>query len=280
MNYRIITDSSSDMLSLESVDFTSVPLKIITSEKEYIDDESLDVSGMIEDLRTYSGRSSSSCPNVGDWLDSFEGAENVFCITITKNLSGSYNSASTAVNEFLSENEKRKGYVVDTLSVGPECCLIIQKIKELIESKIDFDAIVERINEYKKGTHLIFALESLRNLANNGRCSHAVAKISGMLGIRVIGKASSEGTLELTDKVRGIEKTLQTIVKNMQNIGYSGGKVRIHHCENEEGAKSLKEKISLLYPAAEVIIEKTRALCSFYAEKGGLLVGFEGGLKA
>ncbi len=280
MNYRIITDSSSDMLALEGVDFASVPLKIITSEKEYIDNESLDVSEMIDDLRAYSGRSSSSCPNVGDWLNSFEGAENIFCVTITRNLSGSYNSAKTASADFVSEEEGRRAHVVDTLSVGPECCLIINKIKELIDEKLDFDAIVEKINEYKKGTHLIFALESLRNLANNGRCSHAVAKLSGMLGIRVLGKASSEGTLEITDKVRGIEKTLQTILKNMQTNGYTGGRVRIHHCENEEGAKTLREKISAIYPAADVIIEKTRALCSFYAEKGGLLVGYEGGIKA
>ncbi len=279
MKYKIVTDSSADMTSLDRVPFASVPLKIITSEKQYVDDESLNLPEMISDLREYSGRSSSSCPNVGDWLDSFGDADAIFCVTITKNLSGSYNSAKSASDEFVSEKEGRLAHVVDTLSTGPENFLIIEKLRELIEEKLDFNSIVEKINEYKKNTHLIFALESLRNLANNGRVSHAVAKLSGMLGIRVVGKASNEGTLELTDKVRGIEKTLATILKNMKSCGFSGGKVRIHHCENESGALSLRDKLKALYPNAEIAVSTTRALCSFYAEKGGLLVGYEGGAK-
>ncbi len=279
MKVKIISDSSADMLSLDGVPFESIPLKIRTDTKEYIDNEDLDVSEMINDLRQYSGKSGSSCPSVGAFIDAFEDADDVFCFTITKNLSGSYNSAKSAARSFTEEKEGRRAYVFDTLSTGPEVCLSIEKVKEFIEEKLDFDAIVERINEYKKKTHLIFALESLRNLANNGRVSHAVAKISGVLGIRVIGKASNEGTLELTDKVRGAENMLRTVLKNMQSSGYSGGKVRIHHCENPEGANSLREKLSAIYPAAEIVIEKTRALCSFYAEKGGILVGFEGGCK-
>lgn len=276
MRYKIIADSSADLMKLDNCNYSSVPLKIITDEKEYVDDENLDVDGMIADLAAYSGKSGSSCPNVSDWKESFEDCDGVFCVTITSNLSGSYNSASLAVNEYISEAPEKKGFVIDTLSAGPEITLIIEKLKELIEEKIDFEEIKAKINEYKSRTHLIFSLESLRNLANNGRCSQAAATFAGLLGIRAVGKASLQGTLELTDKVRGSKKALSTVFKNMLQTGYEGGKVRIHHCLNSEAALSLKKMIKERFPNACVLVEKTHGLCSFYAESGGLLIGYEG----
>lgn len=279
MRYKIIADSSSDLMKLDNCNYSSVPLKIITTEKEYVDDESLDVDEMISDLSAYSGTSRSSCPNVSDWKQSFEDYDEVFCVTITSGLSGSCNSANLALNDYLAENPDKKGYVIDTLTAGPEITLIIEKLKELIDEKLNFDEIKARINEYKNRTHLIFSLESLRNLANNGRCSQAAATFAGLLGIRAIGKASLQGTLELTDKVRGSKKALLTVFKNMLQTGYEGGRVRIHHCLNSEAALALKEMICERFPAAVVLIEKTRGLCSFYAESGGLLIGYEGEAK-
>lgn len=279
MDYKIIADSSADLLELEGIEFESVPLKIITSEKEYVDDGSLDVDGMIADLQKYKGASKSSCPNMGEWKESFGEHENIFCVTITSNLSGSYNAAEMAMQDYLSEYSDRSGYVIDTLSVGPESVLIIEKLRELISSGLHFEEIKEKIISYKKSTHLIFCLDSLRNLANNGRVSHAVAKIAGILGIRIVGKASNEGTLEITDKARGADKALAAILKNMTSTGFRGGIVRIHHCQNLTAAETLGRMIKGKFKDAVVKIQETRALCSFYAESGGLLVGYEGAAK-
>lgn len=276
MKYKIISDSSSDMLTLSEVNYETVPLKIITSEKEYVDDINLDLEGMLCDLEKYSGRSGSACPNVGEWQDAFKGADVIFCVTITSNLSGSCNTAESALKEYLENNPGCKGAVIDSLSTGPESALIIEKLKELILKELSFEEILEKINEYKSRTHLLFALESLRNLANNGRVSGVTAKLAGILGIRVIGKASLVGTLEVMQKVRGGEKAVKSIMEYLDKHGYTGGKIRIHHCENRKSAESVKEKILAKYPSASVVIDKTGALCSFYAERGGLLVGFEG----
>jgi len=279
MDYKIIADSSADLLTLDGAEFESVPLKILTKDKEYVDDASLDVSGMIYDLSKYKGTSKTSCPNVGDWKGAFGEHDGVFCVTITSNLSGSYNSACLAVEDYMSENPDKKGYVIDTLSTGPEAVLIIEKLQELISSHLNFDEIKNKIIEYKKKTHLIFSLESLRNLANNGRVNHAVAKIAGLLGIRMVGKASDVGTLEITNKSRGEDRALSDIFKNMLGSGYEGGKVRIHHCKNSSAAERLSNMIREKFQKAVVFVQETRGLCSFYAESGGLLVGFEGGLK-
>ena len=275
MRFKIVSDSSSDMLEVENVSFASVPLKIITSEKEYVDDAQLDVDMMVEELEKHKGRSSSSCPNVQDWLSAFGDAENIFCVTITSGLSGSCNSANMAAKEYMDEHPERKVYVVDSLSTGPENALLIQKLCEYIEGGLEFDKIVETIQKYQKHTHLIFALESLHNLVNNGRVSALTAKIAGIIGMRIVGIASEQGTLEITNKSRGVKKTLSDIIENMKKFGYNGDKVRIHHCQNLEGAKAIKELILSIYPKAKIEIHKTRALCSYYAERGGLLVGYE-----
>ena len=97
LKYKIVADSSADMNALADVSFTSVPLKIVTSEKEYVDTETLNTHVMLDDLAKYKGRSGSSCPNPEEWKEAFEDAENVFCVTITSNLSGSCSSALSAV---------------------------------------------------------------------------------------------------------------------------------------------------------------------------------------
>jgi DegV family protein with EDD domain len=254
-------------------------MKIITAEREFIDDETLNVSEMVTYLDKYKGKSKSSCPNTADWLAAFDGADDVFCVTITSGLSGSFNSACAAVREYQQAHPKYRACVIDSLSTGPETALIIEKLSEYIEADMSFKDIKSAIKKYKEHTHLIFSLDSLVNLANNGRVSHIVAKFAGVLGIRIIGKASNEGTLEITDKPKGEKKALSTILKNMLAEGYDGGKVRIHHCENEKAAHTLRNMIQDIYPTAKVDVDTTKGLCSFYAERGGLLVGFEGGSK-
>ncbi len=276
MRYKIVADSSSDILELQDCAYSCVPLKIITDEKEYVDDASLDVDAMIEDLQKYKGTSKSSCPSIGDWKEAFEDYDGVISVAITSGLSGSYNASKLAVEDYIEENPGKEGFSVDSLSAGAEVALIVDKLKKLVDEKLDISEIKNRIMEYKKKTHLVFALGSLKNLANNGRVSPAVAKITGILGIRVVGKASNEGTLEVTGKVRGGAKALSEMFKNMLKTGFTGGRVRIHHCKNEDGANALKDMIKAQFPSAEVVIQRTRGLCSFYAEEGGLLVGYEG----
>lgn len=275
MNFKIITDSSSDMLSLDGIPFGVTPLKIVTDKKEYVDTPNLNVDEMVEDLFGYKGKSSSSCPNADEWLTAFDDAQYIFCITITATLSGSYNAACIAKKMYEEQHPDREVFVINSLSTGPEMKLIVEKIKELIENGKAFEEIGEEINLYTQKTGLIFMLESMKNLANNGRVSHLAAKAAGLLGIRVVGKASDVGDLQPLDKARGEQKAITSIINRMREEGYWGGKVRIAHCQNEMVAESLKMLITKEFAKADVEIYACRGLCSFYAEKGGVLIGFE-----
>lgn len=275
MNFKIIADSSADMLTLQGVPFETTPLKIVTDKKEYIDDANLQVDAMVDDLFNYKGKSSSSCPNADEWLSAFGDAQYIFCVTITATLSGSYNAACIAKEMYEEQYPNRKVFVINSLSTGPEMKLIIEKIKELILQGNTFEDICKQVTAYTNKTGLIFMLESMKNLANNGRVSHIAAKAAGLLGIRVVGKASDKGDLQPLDKARGEQKALASIIDCMHDEGYWGGKVRIAHCQNIQVAESIKQLLTKEFANADAEIYACRGLCSFYAEKGGVLIGFE-----
>lgn len=213
--------------------------------------------------------------NPNDWLSAFGDAEYVFCVTITSELSGAYNAAGTAKSIYENEHPGRRAFIINSLSTGPEMKLIIERLQELIVEGKEFEEICNAIRAYQSKTGLLFMLESMKNLANNGRVSPVLAKAAGLLGIRVVGKASDHGTLEQLNKCRGEKKALDTIVEHLQALGHNGGKISIGHCFNEGAAKELKNRILMKWKHSKVDIYKCRGLCSFYAEKGGLLVGFE-----
>lgn len=272
---KIVADSSANLVELKAVAFDAAPMKIITAEREFADDRNLDLDEMIRYFKSYKGRSQSSCPNPEDWLTTFGDAEDIFCVAITSGLSGSYNAACIAKEMYETEHPGRRVFVIDSLSAGPELTLIVEKLEELIGEGKTYEEICAYMPQYQKKTGLLFMLESLNNFAANGRVSPAVAKIAGVLGIRIVGKASDVGTLEPTDKCRGEAKSLNAILRHLKESGLKTGKVQLAHCQNESAANILKSMIETELPGVTLKIGINLGLCSFYAEKGGLLVGFE-----
>ena len=277
MRYQIVSDSSSNVFHLEGANYTTVPMKIIAGEKEYIDTPELDVSGMVADLKSYKGKSGSSCANAQEWLDAFGDADMVFAVTISKNLSGSYNAAQQAARDFEEQNPGKRAYVFDSLAAGPQQAFVIEKIAELAEAGKDFATIVEEVRNYHNHTHITFCLESLNNLARNGRINPAVAKLCGVIGIRICGDVKG-GLITPVHKPRGAKKATAILVDMMKERGFADGmQLRIAHCFGEEPAQALIDAVVAEFPNTRVTLEKTGALCSFYAEAGGLMIGFEGG---
>lgn len=275
MKYKIVADSSANMLINDDTDFSCAPLKILTKEKEYIDDENLNVDNMVNDLLHYKGKSSTSCPSPDDWLSKFDNAECVFCVTITSGLSGSYNSACIAKSDYESKYPERRVYVIDSLTAGPALKLIVEQLRLYIKEKLPFESICDKINTYKQKLGTLFVLESMKNLANNGRVSHLAAKMAGLLGIRAIGTASDEGTIALLEKARGNTNAFNAALQHIFSMNYSGGRLEISHCNNLQAAEALKNKIKEKFANAKITVSKNLGLCSFYAENGGLIIGFE-----
>ena len=277
MRYQIVSDSSSNIFTLAGANYTTVPMKIIAGDKEYIDAPGTNVRGMVDDLRAYKGKSGSSCANAQEWQDAFGDADMVFGVTISRNLSGSFNAAEAAAREFAEEHPNAKIHIFDTLSAGPEMAMVTEKIVELIDRGLSFEEIVAGVREYQNHCHILFCLESMNNLARNGRVNPAVAKIASVLGIRACGDAQN-GQIIPTQKPRGQKKATETLVSMIRERGFTNSSwLRIAHCFGENQAQLLIDALKKDFPDARYTVEPTGVLCSFYAEEGGLMIAMEGG---
>ena len=275
MNIRFVADSSANLLQNEQENLYCVPLRIVAGQHTFVDEPREQVEKMLLTLHAHKGPSSTACPGVGDWLEGFGDADIIYGTAITSGLSGSWQAGQIAAQDYMQEHPDRKVLIVDSLSTGPEMELIMEKFRELAEAGLDFETVSEKIREYCAKTRLFFSLESLECLAKNGRVSKAVAMAVGILGIRVVGCASTEGTLQPQHKVRGEKKAMERLALCLTESGYKGGKVRISHTQNPGAAAQLETLIRKEYPDADIRTRENRLLCSYYAELGGVLVGFE-----
>ena len=190
-------------------------------------------------------------------------------------LSGSCNAAQLAAEEYQAEHPSAQVFVLDSLSAGPELVLLAEHLRALIKEGREFDDVCEEMLRYRHHTHLLFSLESLANLARNGRIKPTVAAVARMLNIRVIGKASDVGELDVLCKTRGEHGALERIVLELKGHGYTSGKVIIAHCGNPAAAERLMHMVRAVFEGAQVRVTECGGLCSYYAELGGLMVGFE-----
>lgn len=279
MTWKIVADSGCDYRQLPTpaidTEFVSVPLTIQIEDQVFIDDASLDIDKMMETMYATSEASKSACPSPNDYLRAFEGAKHIFVVTITGTLSGSQNSAQLAKNLYFEEHPDTQIHVIDSLSAGGEVDLIVEKINDLIDQGLSFEEVVKAITAYQEKTKLLFVLAKVDNLVKNGRLSKLIGTVVGLLNIRMVGEASETGTLDLLQKARGAKKSLQAAYEELIKAGYAGGRITIAHRSNEKFCQQFSERVREKFPQAEIKIIPTSGLCSFYAEEGGLLMGYE-----
>lgn len=279
MKYAIIVDSSCDMYIDDNYTndtfMTRVPLKLRVGEKEYIDDYDLDIESFMKEMSECSEATGTAAPSPQEWYNAFEKADEVFAVTITSALSGTYSSAVVAKNMILEDFPDKKIHIIDSKAAGSGLTMIVRKLQEFIKQQMDFEEIVANITEYCKKIKVFFILESMDNLVKSGRVSAIAGKLAGILGIKILGQASSEGTIELLRKTRGKDVIYRKTVDDMLANGYQGGKVIISHCFNEERVKFFLDIIKESFPDVEAEVMPTSGLCSYYAENKGLIISFE-----
>lgn len=278
MKWNIVADSSCDLrstdIACEATGFSTVPFVFNIDGKDYVDSEDADISEIIEAMEASSESSRSACPSPAAWEDEFKKADNTVAITISSNLSGSYNSALAARDITFSEHPEKNIVVLDSKSTGPETALTIYRIVELIKAGHSIENVRMEAQKFLDSMKTAFALCSFDNLVKNGRMSRFSGFVARKLGMWGIGIASDEGTISIKGKSRGPQKALAFILEDMIERGFEGGVAAISHCKNSEMANRLKAAITERWHDAKVMILETRGLDSYYAERGGLIIAF------
>lgn len=280
MVWNIVTDSSCDLRDLElpegSIDirYYTVPFIISVDNVDYVDDDDVNVSGMLEAMENSRQASHTSCPSPHVWEEAFRREGNVIAITISKELSGSYNSACVAKDTVMDEIPDKQIAVVNSASTGPAIISLIQMLVEEINAGRTFAEVTEKAEQIIAQTKTIFALCSFDNLVKAGRMSKLSGFIARTLGFWGIGIASPEGRIVIKGKERVTKKVLAAFMADIKERGGITRHMVISHCENEEMALRIQETVLVEYPDVIITIFPTRALDSYYAERHGLIIAY------
>ena len=289
MTWAIIADSSCNLRdytpAAPDCTYAFAPLTLHVGGEEYPDDSDLDVSKLNERVHSEATASSSACPSAGEWADLFRLADNVIVVTLSSNLSGSYDSAQMGRNLVMDEYAREHGgqimgkniYILDSRAAGAKLEVMVRLIDRYLMKHSDatFDEVVSYAKRLESNSQVQFSLRSFDNLVKNGRMPKLVGALASGLSIRMLGTASEQGTIKVIAPARGDKKTMKKILEVMRSDGYRGGLAYIDHVDNVEGAEGLGRAIASEWPQAEVEILSCRGLCSYYAEESGLIIGYE-----
>ena len=234
----------------------------------------MDIDGMLRENETSSELARTACPSVQTWLEKFSRPGPVLAFTISSALSGSYNSALAAKRLLLETEPDKEIEIIDSRATGPETALLIRLARSLVEKRLAFENVVQRVQEAADRTHIIFALKSYHNLIKNGRVSKLKALVAGHLGFWGIGVGDDAGEIAMRGKARGVRHMIRFLLNEIKETGVAGKEIIISHCFNEEAAQELKRGLLELFSGISVDILPTRGLDSFYAERGGLIIGY------
>lgn len=280
-NYIIIGDSCCDYTDDERLNFiTRVPLSIQLDGKEYVDDESLDCTELIEKISMSPQAPKSACPAPSSFTAAIGNHSDAYIVTLSDKVSGTYNSALLGAEMAKEENPLLNVHVFNSHSAAAGEIAVCCKIRELIEQGLSFDAVVEKVEKYIQRLTTFFVLETLDVFRKNGRLSHLQAIATAALKIRLIMGADDDGAIVIRGKALTMSRALKGLIDQIkarcEQLSESGHEILyITHCACRERADELKTMIMDLCPAIkDIIICTAGGISTIYANAGGVIIGF------
>ena len=277
INYRIVVDSCGEFTEdmKKNPHFAHAALHLSVDGEQFVDDETFDRLDFLVKMKESPNCPKSSCPSPEVYRAAFDcGAEHLYAITLSAELSGSYNSAVLGMNLFLENHPDAKVHVFNSCSASVGETLIAKKIAECEEAGLDFEAIVEKVDDFILHMHTYFVLESLDNLRKNGRLSAVKALVATALNIKPV-MGADHGVIIKLDQARGMKKALVKMVNSIEEKKSSDPQERmvgIAHCNCPQRAEMVKEEIIKRLPFKDVILVNTAGVSTMYANDGGIIV--------
>lgn len=277
--YRIISDTSCDLRKdeIEELNISYAPFKINIDGVEYVDDENLDLNEFNESMKNSKNPIRTSTPSPYEYLDLIEKnlGKDIYIVTISSKLSGSFNAAISAVTEAREKYENINVEIIDSKSATAGQTRVILKLLDILKTSDDFSKNIEEIRKFIDEQHTLFVLESMQNLIKNGRIKKTTGLIANVLNIRPIMK-SEDGEIELYEVNRGMKKSMERLVVAIGDVAgdVTDRIIIISHNRAEKRAEDLKNNIIARYNPREVIIRQTNGLSSGYVNIGGVVIAF------
>lgn len=277
MSYRVVVDSCGELTNgmKQSGHFVTASLAIEIDGYHIVDDETFDQQDFLRRVAESPNCPKSSCPSPECYMELYHcDADHVYAVTLSGELSGSYNSAVLGKNLYKEENGEKKIHVFNSKSASGGETLIAMKIAECEEKDMSFEEVVETVEAYIEGQHTYFVLETLDILRKNGRLSGLKAAVATALNIKPVMGATLEGTIVQLGKARGMKKALDKMVShaNEDTTDQEEKTLIITHCNCPERAKGVKKMVMEQMNVKEVLVLDTAGISSMYAADGGVIL--------
>ena len=278
MSFHIVCDSCTDLTEedLKKGCYTLVPLTLLVDGEEIIDDETFDQADFLAKVAASKEAVKSACPAPESYMEAYSKADDIYVVTLSAELSGSYNSAVLGKNLYEEENGTKNIHVVNSRGAATTQVLIARKLNEYASQGMPFEEVVDKIEEYTTSLRTYFVLETLEVLRMNGRLSRLSATIASALNIKPVMIGTRDGVIQKAAQARGMKKALAKMVEHMGSEGrdLTRRQFVISHCNCYERAVYVKELIKKHLHAEDVDIVDTKGVSSLYACDGGIIVSY------
>lgn len=277
--YKIISDSSCDLNKdeIKNMNVSYVPFKITIDGKEYVDDDNFNLSEFLNHMKNSPNPIKTSCPAPFEYMQEIERNKDkdIYLVTISSKLSGSFNAAQVAAEEAREKYPGIKIGLVDSKSASAGQTRTVLKLLDYLKEDSTFEETMDKIKEFIDSQITMFVLESLQNLIKNGRIKKSAGLIANVLNIRPIMK-SNDGEIELYEMNRGMKKSLErlALAVGKEKKDNSNNIICISHVDAKERADNLAQRFRELYKPKDIIVRQTNGLSAGYADIGGIVIAF------
>ena len=277
MSYKVIIDSCGELTKemKASEHFETASLQIDVDGYHIVDDETFDQADFLRRTRESKECPKSSCPSPERYMEGFQcDAEHVYAVTLSSELSGSYNSAVLGKNLYIEEYGEKDIYIFNSRSASVGETLIALKIAECEEKGLSFQEVIKNVEAYIEEQHTYFVLETLDILKKNGRLKGLKAVVATALNIKPVMGSTPEGSIQQLAQARGMKKALAKMADEViANLTNPEEKIlAISHCNCEERARAVKDMLIARANFKDVIILDTAGISSMYAADGGVII--------
>lgn len=276
MSYLILCDSCTDFTDEMEKDphFVRIPLTLHVGKEDIIDDETFDQASFLKKVADYPDASKSSCPSPEKFMNYFEKADEIYIVTLSCHLSGSFNSAELAKSMYLEDHPDKKIHVFDSKSASAGQSLIALEIQKRAINGLPFEQIVSEVTDFLNTMGTKFVLETLEVLRKNGRLSNVTAMLVNALNIKLVMSSDGNGEIAKTSQARGMKKAIQKMAEAIKEdaVDPENRTLFISYCNNKERAEYVKDAILSVLHFKDVLIAPTGGVSSLYAADGGIVV--------
>jgi DegV family protein with EDD domain len=257
------------------IGLVSVPLSMSLGNKEYLDDDYLNINDFMAAMKSFTGKPSSASPPPFLYQEAIEAADDSYIVTLSSKLSGSYDNAVIGNNQAI-ENGYVGAYIFDSKSASAGEALIAIKIRELIRAGMTREVIINTITRFINNMKTYLVLDSYDNLQKNGRLSKVKGSLIQMLNIKLIMGADGNGEIALFDKCRGTKQVIQQLLALIEGSKREPQceNLVISHCNNQSLAEQLNTLIKERFNFKRTYIVPTSGLSSMYADDKGIVLAF------